>query len=85
MKLTTLVLCLFLSWGISRAQTGEKNFIDQNYIEVTGTAEMEIVPDEIYLKIVLSEKDKGKKSLEKNPTCTTDDFQMCRFFLGGGG
>ena len=56
MKLTTLVLCLFLSWGISRAQTGEKNFIDQNYIEVTGTAEMEIVPDEIYLKIVLSEK-----------------------------
>lgn len=60
MKLTTLVLCLFLSWGISRAQTGEKNFIDQNYIEVTGTAEMEIVPDEIYLKIVLSERIKEK-------------------------
>lgn len=64
MKLTTLFLCFFLSCGIGWAQSGEKNFIDQNYIEVTGTAEMEVVPDEIYLKIVLSEKDKGKKSLE---------------------
>lgn len=46
------------------AQTGEKNFIDQNYVEVTGTAEMEIVPDEIYVKIIISEKDKGKRSVE---------------------
>jgi len=38
------------------AQTGEKNFIDQNYIEVTGKAELEIIPDMIYLKIVLSDK-----------------------------
>jgi len=38
------------------AQTGEKNFIDQNYIEVTGKAELEISPDMIYLKIVLSDK-----------------------------
>ena len=46
------------------SQTGEKNFIDQNYIEVTGKAETEIVPDEIYLKIVLNENDnKGKISL----------------------
>lgn len=65
MKWIALVSCLFLGWGICGAQSGEKNFIDQNYIEVTGTAEMEIVPDEIYLKIVLSEKDKGKKSLEE--------------------
>ncbi len=48
------------------SQTGEKNFIDQNYIEVTGKAEMEIVPDEIYLKIVLNENDnKGKISLSE--------------------
>jgi uncharacterized protein len=47
------------------AQEGTKNFIDFNYIEVTGTAEMEIIPDEIYLKILVDEKDnKGKQSLE---------------------
>jgi uncharacterized protein len=46
------------------SQTGEKNFIDQNYIEVTGKAEMDIVPDLIYLKIILSDKDnKNKQSL----------------------
>lgn len=48
------------------AQTGDKNFIDQNYIEVTGKAEMEIVPDMIYLKVILSDKDnKNKQSLEE--------------------
>ena len=50
----------------SFSQTGEKNFIDQNYIEVTGKAEMEIVPNEIYLKIIVNEKDlKGKQELEE--------------------
>lgn len=48
----------------SFSQTGEKNFIDQNYIEVSGKAEMEIIPNEIYLKIVISEKDlKNKQEL----------------------
>jgi uncharacterized protein len=42
-----------------------KNFIDQNYIEVTGKAELEIVPDEIYIQIFINETDyKGKESLE---------------------
>ena len=46
------------------AQTGEKNFIDQNYIEVTGKAELEISPDMIYLKIILSDKNnKDKQTL----------------------
>jgi hypothetical protein len=47
----------------------EKNFIDQNYIEVTGYSEMEIAPDEIYMKILINEKDVKGKSLaeiEKN-------------------
>ena len=39
------------------AQTGDKKFIDQPYIEVTGTAEMEITPDLIYLDIQISEND----------------------------
>lgn len=64
MKLLVLLCCLFFGLEMSMAQSGEKNFIDQNYIEVTGTAEMEVVPDEIYLKIVISEKDKGKKTVE---------------------
>lgn len=46
------------------SQTISKNFIDQNYIEVTGVSEMEVTPNEIYLKIVLNEKDfNGKKDL----------------------
>ncbi len=48
------------------SQTGEKNFIDQNYIEVIGKAELEIIPDQIYLKIILSEKEfKNNKSILK--------------------
>ncbi len=47
------------------AQSGEKNFIDQNYIEVSGKAEAEVQPDRIYLKIILDEKDfKTKQSLD---------------------
>ena len=37
-----------------------KNFIDQNYIEVTGKAEMDIVPNEIYVSIKLNGKDLKK-------------------------
>ena len=55
----SIILCIPIS-----AQMGEKNFIDQNYIEVTGKAEMEIIPDMIYLDIIVSEKDsKNKTSL----------------------
>jgi uncharacterized protein YggE len=62
-----LVLVLFLTVSISAfSQNGEKNFIDQNYIEVTGKAEMDIIPDLIYLKIILSDKDnKNKQSLDE--------------------
>ena len=44
---------------------GQKNFIDQNYIEVKGIAKLEIVPNEIYLTIHIDEKDtKNKESVE---------------------
>jgi hypothetical protein len=46
------------------AQT-TKNFLDQNYIEVTGTAEMELVPDQIYVTIVVKETDKPKRTVEE--------------------
>ena len=53
MKIVCIVLSLLLGSFVTMAQSGEKNFIDQNYIEVSGTAEMEIVPDQIYLKLSL--------------------------------
>ncbi len=43
------------------AQTGEKNFIDQNYIEVIGKSEMEISPDLIYITVLINEKDTKNK------------------------
>jgi Uncharacterized conserved protein len=59
----TFCIILLLTLGLSniKAQNGEKNFIDKPYIEVTGKAEMEIIPDQIYLNITINEKDnKGK-------------------------
>ena len=67
MRKVFTILFLLVSAALV-AQTGGKNFIDQHYIEVTGKAEMEIIPDEIYLRILLNEKDyKGKNfaDLEK--------------------
>lgn len=56
---------LFIS-SIGFSQNGQKNFIDQPYIEVTGQVETEITPDEIYLGISLNERDKrGKISIEE--------------------
>lgn len=43
----------------------EKNFIDQNYVEITARAEKEVAPDEIYLSITIKEEDNKSKSLEK--------------------
>lgn len=46
----------------------EKNFIDQNYVEITTDAELKVAPNEIVLHIVLDESHYQKetlKSLEK--------------------
>lgn len=60
-----LIITLFTS-TLSFSQNGEKNFIDQPFIEVTGQIETEIIPNEIYLNITLNEKDiKGKTSIEQ--------------------
>ena len=62
-----IMIALLMLVGLNAfAQPGTKNFIDQNYIEVVGKAEMEVAPDQIYLKILIDEKDfKGKSSLEE--------------------
>ena len=68
MKKLIIVICLF-SYTSIIAQSGVKNFIDQNYIEITGIVETEITPDEIYLSIIINEKDKkGKISVEQQET-----------------
>ncbi len=49
------------SFGFSQS----KNFIDQPYIEVNGYADTLVIPDEIYIRIPLSEKDtRDKVSIE---------------------
>ena len=61
-----LSILSFLITSFSFSQNTQKNFIDQPYIEVTGTIETEIIPNEIYLNIVLNENDnKGKSSVEE--------------------
>lgn len=59
-----ILVCTLFSFSVfAQAQ---KNFIDQNYIEVKGTANLEIVPDEIYVNIHLNENDtKQSNNLEK--------------------
>jgi uncharacterized protein YggE len=66
MRKRSIVIIVALITTSLLAQNGSKNFIDQNFIQVTGVAEMEVVPDLIYLHISISEKDKkGKVSVEK--------------------
>jgi uncharacterized protein YggE len=54
-----LIVCL-ITRTLS-GQTGDKNFIDQNFIEVIGKSEMEVIPDRIYIKVNLNEKDTKNK------------------------
>ncbi len=63
-KSILFIVCVTIS-QLSFAQNGEKNFIDLNYIEVVGTAELEVVPNLIYMGITISEKDNKNKSTLK--------------------
>ncbi len=49
-------------------QEAGKNFIDQNYIEVTGHADKEVAPDKIYLKFFINEKDFKNQTLSEVET-----------------
>lgn len=61
----TFMIGLAFLFSMTLYAQAEKNFIDQNFIEVTGHSEMEIAPDEIYLNILINEKDvKGKSLVE---------------------
>ncbi len=59
-KLTAIFISLFFA-----GQAQMKSFIDQPYIEVAGNADTMVTPDEIYIKIDISESDtKNKTSVE---------------------
>lgn len=61
LKLTTLLILTFCL-----AQSQSKNFIDQPYIEVSGSADTLVTPNEIFIRISLSERDtRDKVSLEE--------------------
>jgi uncharacterized protein YggE len=63
-QMKKLLICALLS--ISTIGFAQKNFIDQHYIEVTGKAELEVLPDRIYVRIMLRDKDnKDKLSLQE--------------------
>ncbi|GHT66691.1 hypothetical protein FACS189452_03020 [Bacteroidia bacterium] len=64
MKKIIFLLCAVCAGFAVSAQN--KNWLDLPYVEVTGKAEMEIVPNEIYVSITISEQDnKAKKSVEQ--------------------
>lgn len=63
MKTLTLFAILLVS---STVFGQEKNFIDQPYIETTAKSDTLVVPDNIYITIILNESDsKNKKSTEE--------------------
>lgn len=67
-------ILLFLLIPVIGFSQIEKNFIDQNYIEVTGRAEKEILPDLIYLTIRINERD----SKTKAPIAQTEKAMMAK-------
>ena len=65
MKTRTLILIIALAQS-STLLGQTKNFIDQPFLETSATVDTLVTPDEIYLNILISEKDtKGKSSVEE--------------------
>jgi uncharacterized protein YggE len=66
MKYLTILLFTFAGFTM-QGQT--KNFIDQPYISVNGYADTFVTPNEIFIKIILSEKDsRDRVSVEEQET-----------------
>jgi len=64
MKQLTILCFLLLSILLANSQT--KNFIDQPYVDVSGSADTLVIPNEIYIRILLSEKDtRDRVSIEE--------------------
>lgn len=67
MKKIILAAALLMAASVFgyRAQAQEMDCRKVNYIEVSGKAEKEITPDEIYLQIIINEKDYKNRTLSE--------------------
>lgn len=66
MKNLLLLLSMVITWNIVISQnthTQQNCCEPAPYIEVTGSAEMEIIPDEIYITVVVTERYDGKNKI----------------------
>ncbi|MCL9807523.1 SIMPL domain-containing protein [Flavobacterium amniphilum] len=64
-KIFSAILLLLITKSFSQ----NKNFIDQSYIETSAKIDTLVIPDKIYLTILISEKDtKGKISVDELET-----------------
>ncbi|MBK7567504.1 MAG: SIMPL domain-containing protein [Bacteroidetes bacterium] len=66
MKNLLFFLSMVITWNIISSQTTstQQNCCEPApYIEVTGSAEMEIIPDEIYITVVVTERYDGKNKI----------------------
>jgi uncharacterized protein YggE len=59
-KITTMAFAILLAYSATFAQTVSSESKKAPYIEVTGSAEIEIVPDEIFITVTLQERYDGK-------------------------
>lgn len=59
-KILAVILALAPIWAISQVSQQEK---EAPYIEVVGTGEMEIIPDQIYISFTLKERMDGKTKI----------------------
>jgi len=63
MKKLTLIFLIIIS---TKSFSQTKNFIDLPYIETSASVDTLVIPNRIYLKIIISEKDnKNEKSIEE--------------------
>lgn len=64
MKKIQLLITLLFIGNLSIAQN--KNFIDQSYLETTAKVDTLIIPDIIYLHILINEKDERNRVSVEN-------------------
>ncbi|GEM_PF-6175943 len=60
MNSKSFLIVLFLFIGI---QVNAQNVENESFIEVQGQAEMEVIPDEIYILPTISERTEGRKKI----------------------
>ncbi len=73
-KLQTVLLILIATFSFSQTKTDAKPFI-----EITGTAKEEVIPNEIYLDVPVEERiEKGKKiTIQEIETALKKELQSC--------